>query len=217
MLKKAVQTIFDFFFPPLCAYCRSFLEKETIFCDQCRSIIVPVVSSTLFVTETKKIKVFAISDYKDPVRFLILTKKYSDIVSSRQLGQLIWDMTYLKNVSFDFIVPIPLHWTRFAKRGFNQAHEMAKRIALNSGKPALQVLKRSKKTKFQSTLKKAMREQNLKNSFVVVQKYAEHIQGKHILIVDDLLTTGATVRCAARELYKLKPASITLAVACRVV
>ena len=209
--------VLNIVFPPICAYCRCFLEKETIFCNSCFSFVVPIVSSKVSITAKKEIKVFAISDYKDPIRSLILSKNRSDIVSSRQLGQLILNMTHIKNVKFDYIVPIPLHWTRFAKRGFNQAEEMANVISNETGRPVIHLLKRLKKTKYQASLKRVMREENLKNSFVLSNFNSEVFLNKHILIVDDLFTTGATLRNAAKELYKLKPALITLVVACRVV
>ncbi|MCK5632642.1 ComF family protein [bacterium] len=209
--------IIYFIYPPLCAHCKKFIKTKTIFCSHCQSHIHSVVSTTLEITKTKKIKVFAASSYKDPLRSLILAKKYSDIVASRQLGHLIWDMTYIKNIDFDVIVPIALHWTRFSKRGFNQAHQMANIIAQKSGKPVVQLLKRIKKTKYQSQLQRNMRAENVKNAMKLVDKDLQKYKNKTILLVDDLLTTGATVTVAARELYKLNPAKIVLAVACRVV
>jgi len=137
-------------------------------------------------------------------------------VSSRQLGQLVWDMTYVKNSHFDFIVPIPLHWTRFARRGFNQSYEMAKVIGKKSGKPVVKLIRRIRITKYQASLSQSMRAENVKKAFILKGKQLNLYQGKHLLLVDDLLTTGSTVMAVARELYKLKPASITVVVACRV-
>lgn len=209
----ATQKIFNFFLPSLCAHCRSVLSCPAVFCSDCYAAITPVVSTELLVTKTKKIKLFAVCSYQDPVRSLILAKSRSDIVSANQLGQLLWQMTYLKNVHFDFIVPIPLHWTRFARRGFNQAEQMAKIISKQTGKPVANILRRTKKTKLQASLDKVGRAENVKGAFVLKQKV---MQGKTILLVDDLCTTGATLRFAARCLYQLQPASIIAAVACRV-
>lgn len=196
--------------------CKKYLDKKDVFCQSCFRLISPVVSKTIQVTKTKSIKIFAISDYKKPLRSLILAKSYSDIVAARQLGELIWDMTYIKNIPLDFLVPIPLHWLRFAKRGFNQANEIAATIARKSGKPVHQLLKRINHTKFQKGLKKEMRIKNLKDALQLSCKDKSFYKGKHLVLVDDLMTTGSTLKAAAKQLYKLQPASISAVVACRV-
>jgi len=210
-------TVLDFVFPPACFYCRSFLEKRAVFCKSCLGHIIPVVTKTVEVTATKKVKVFAVADYKEPLRSLILAKGRSDIVAARQLGQLIWDMTHIKNMEFDFIVPVPLHWSRFAKRGFNQAQEMARVLSQKSGASVLKILKRVKKTEFQAGLTQDMRVHNVKDAFCFCGTNPEQYKGKRFLVVDDLMTTGSTLKAVARELYTLKPAEIMSAVGCRVV
>ncbi len=118
------------------------MQKRTVFCDECIPLITPVVSVVLPITKKYSMKVFAVSAYKPPLKSLILAKGRSDIVASRELGQLIWDRTYIKHAPIDYFVPIPLHWTRFAKRGFNQAEEMAKVLSQQSSKPVEPLLKR---------------------------------------------------------------------------
>ncbi len=209
--------VLHFLAPPFCSSCKSFLHARDIFCQECKNSIRPVVSRTLSITKTRSIKVLAISDYKEPLKSLILAKGRFDIVASHQLGTLIWQMTHLKNSSFDYIVPIPLHWKRFAKRGYNQADEMAKVIAQKSGKPVTHLLSRSRHTKYQSSLDQDKRAENVEDVFALTVDDDTQYHGSHILLVDDLITTGVTLRAAARELLKLKPASITAVVACRVV
>jgi ComF family protein len=161
-------------------------------------------------------KVLAISDYQYPLKKLILAKQYGKRVASKQLGELIWYMTYVRHASFEVIVPIPLHWTRYAWRGYNQAIEMGNVIAQESGKPLSELLYRSRRTVFQSTLHKQERQENTRNIFALTKFDRSLYRNKHILLVDDLLTTGATMREAARTLLTLNPASITGVVACRV-
>jgi len=223
VIKTKIPSLFRFFYdaivrvvmPPLCAHCKSFLQKRAVFCSDCYAAITPVVSTDVEITKTKKIKLFAVCAYKDPVRSLILSKHRSDIVSARQLGQLVCEMTYVHNVPFDYIVPVPLHWTRFAQRGFNQAEQMARMIAKKTGKPVVNMLQRRKKTKFQAVLDKTGRVENLKDAFVLRNKKLK--EGAVFLLVDDLFTTGATLKSAARCLYQLKPESIVAVVASRVV
>lgn len=211
--------ISDFIFPNICFYCRDFVDTKQTLCDGCLETVCAIVSKTVYVTPKYPVKVFAISDYKDPIRSLILSKGYSDIVTSRRLGELIWDMTNIRNVDFDFIIPIPLHWSRFATRGFNQAQAIASVISKKSGKKMIKILKRKKMTKRQSGLTSKKRLENLTDAFSLCVKGDDcsAYKGKSLLIVDDLMTTGSTIKVAAKKLIALKPKSISAAVACRVV
>jgi predicted amidophosphoribosyltransferase len=119
----------------------------------------------------------------------------------------------------DVLVPIPLHWTRYACRGYNQATEMAKVIRQTVKAPVTPVLVRHKRTVFQSRLTGAERQDNVGDAFGVAWRYrnadTSSFKGKHIVLVDDLYTTGATVKSAARVLLTFQPKSITAVVACR--
>ena len=177
----------------------------------------PIVSKDVIITQKYTMKVLAIGDYQEPLKNLILAKKYGNIAAATALGELIWHMTYVAAIECDYIIPVPLHWTRFAKRGYNQADEMAYVLSRHKQKPMVQLLKRIKMTAFQSSLKHEERLPNVHDAFVLTCKDKEKYQGKHLLIVDDLMTTGATLHAAARQLRDLNPASITAVVACRVV
>jgi competence protein ComFC len=203
--------------PSICAYCKKFLSTTDIFCDACKNKIFRVVSQQIDITPTFSMTVFAISDYKDPLKKLILAKSWSDSLSSYQMGQLLWEMTPLQNLDYDVIVPIPLHWTRYAWRGFNQAHEIARVISKKRKIPLYHALKRIKKTAYQSTLASALRAPNLKHAFELNGAHAKNCAGKHVLLVDDLMTTGSTLRAAAKTLLALKPRKITVVVVCRVI
>lgn len=203
--------------PAVCAYCKLFLDKRNIFCDNCLYHIFPVVSKKIDVTPSFSITVFAISDYKDPLKKLILAKGWSDSVASYHLGHLLWNVTPLSTLDYDCIVPIPLHWTRYAHRGFNQAHTIARVIHDKKKQvPLVHLLKRVRKTAFQFALVSSMRGNNVKNAFVLNCKERALYEDKHILLIDDLMTTGSTVREAAKVLLALKPRKITVAVVCRV-
>lgn len=221
--KKILNLIFNFFYPSFCKSCSCLIEQDSIFCSNCYKKIKPIVSSFLQITSTKSIKVFAVSDYKEPLKSLILEKGYSqNILASRQLGQIIYEKSVIKYLDIDFLIPIPLHWTRFAKRGYNQALVMAQELGKKLQVPVLDILKRDKKTAFQSSLSFELRQNNVKDVFVINPKYnklylLEFLKDKNIILVDDLLTTGATLKNSARVLIKFKPKSINAVVACRVV
>ncbi|MCA9770314.1 ComF family protein [Candidatus Dependentiae bacterium] len=207
-----------FVYPPYCAYCCIYLAMRTTLCSDCLVLIQPIVSTQIKITKKYTVKVLSAGVYKEPLRSLILAKCRSDIVVAQQLGQLIWDMTYIKDRKVDYFVPIPLHWSRYAWRGFNQSNEMANILSSNSGcAPVANILRRNKKTVFQSTLKGQGRIENVSDAFALKNIDYSLYSNKHIVLVDDLFTTGATLHAAARELIKFKPASIIAVVAGRVV
>lgn len=217
LIKNIYQTFLRIIAPPFCAHCKQFLSQRTVFCDECANKIKPVVSTTLRITQTKSVKVFAVSGYEQPLKGLILAKSSANLVGTKKLATLIWDHTNIKHSEFDCITSIALHWTRYAYRGYNQAHEIAKELGKLSNKKVVELLKRKKYTVYQSKLSYDKRIQNVENIFVLKQHKKEQFKNKHILLVDDLMTTGATLKAACKELFKLKPASITVVVACRTV
>ncbi len=202
--------------PPFCGYCREFMNSDEVLCERCLARIRPIVSMPLRITKKKELSVYAISDYEYPLRALIQQKQYGNRCASRQLGRLLWEHTPLKQVQFDIIVPIPLHWTRYAWRWFNQSEEMAQVISGFSKKPVVHLLERSKKTLWQAGLSRQDRAINLQQVFTLA-KDAYQYERMRILFVDDVLTTGATLYAASKALRPLKPAICSAVVVCRVI
>ncbi len=202
--------------PPFCAHCKDFLSTRMIFCIECYEKIDPIVSVQIPITKTKSMAVIAVSDYQEPLKSLILAKSWGDIVASNQLGQLIWQMTYFKQMPCDFLIPIPLHWMRYAKRGYNQAEEIARVLAAYKNVPVTTILKRVKHTPFQSSLAHDKRMGNVKEAFALKNSDLTIYQNKHLVLVDDLMTTGSTLVSAAKVLLPLHPQSITAVVVARV-
>ena len=105
--------------------------------------------------------------------------------------------------SVDYIVPVPLHWTRLLKRGFNQSALLAQNLSRKMHIPyAPTLLKRTVATPSQGALSMKNRHQNVKKAFVVPEKFKLSIAKKHILIIDDVVTTGATLNECAYALKK---------------
>lgn len=109
-------------------------------------------------------------------------------------------LTQLPRLSSDIdaLLPVPLHWRRQAFRGFNQATELSRPLAKYFGLPIVGGVSRRRATAFQSGLSAPERRRNLKNAFVVKKK----LWKRHILIVDDVVTTGETTRQLARALIE---------------
>jgi ComF family protein len=119
----------------------------------------------------------------------------------------------------DLLIPVPLHWRRQARRGFNQAEELARETAALSGWTWRHVLRRDRATTEQTrTESVAQRAENLRGAFSCRRDAAKHVAGKHVWLIDDVTTTGATLHAAANALRKLprdqRPASISAAVLC---
>ena len=173
------------------------------------------MSAKIAITPSITMTVYAASAYEEPLKSLILAKSRFDSLASHYMGQLIWELTNVSHVPCDYIIPIPLHWRRFAYRGYNQATMMAKELAKKSKKPMIELLRRKKYTVFQSVLSTAERKENVTNAFTLRDQDGHQFEGKHLLLVDDLMTTGSTLKAAGKTLLALKPASITAVVLCR--
>ena len=108
---------------------------------------------------------------------------------------------------YDFILPVPIHKKRLRERGFNQATLLAKGIAQAEGVPVLtDTLVRHRHTVAQSSLGVEARQHNIIGAFEIPNP--EVIRDKRLLIVDDVFTTGATIREAVNELWKADPAEV---------
>ena len=96
----------------------------------------------------------------------------------------------------DALLPVPLHWRRHGYRGFNQATELCRFLRKATGLPWLRNVRRKRFTRYQPGLSASERRRNLRNAFAV----RDTIRFDHVLVVDDVITTGETTRQLARVL-----------------
>lgn len=117
----------------------------------------------------------------------------------------------------DAIIPLPLHWQRQLKRHYNQSHIICQGISKQTGIPVYRnVVRRVRNNPSQTRLTAQERIKNVKGIFCLV--HPEKVEGKHVLLVDDVTTTGATLASCAQELSRVPGVTIsilTLAVASR--
>jgi ComF family protein len=156
--------------------------------------------------------------YDDGSRDLILHLKHADALAGvpvmarwlqRAGAELLGDAGYL--------IPVPLHWRRLLKRCYNQSAELARALARLSAVQALpDGLLRTRSTPSQGGLSRRRREANVRNAFAVKDRYRERINGANIVLVDDVLTTGATLEACASTLLSAGATRVDAVVLARV-
>jgi ComF family protein len=163
--------------------------------------------------------------YEGSMRSAIHALKYDSIgAAARQLGRLL--ATAVEPISEDvpqgmLVVPVPLHGKRMKQRGFNQARRLAseaisvlaRRHPLWKLELSARTLVRQRSTQSQAGLSPHKRRQNLRGAFFVSD--VAGVQGRHILLVDDIFTTGATARACSRMLMEAGAASVYVATLAR--
>ena len=236
-LKNLSCGLFNLVFPEECRICESPLRNATripvclaclsqpkplqaeFFCKGCRTPFVdssPLDEASLCAVCRQSLvnfdSAYSFGSYEGHLRSLIHLFKYGKVESlSHPLGKLLL-RTLPVDHRCDVIVAMPMHWRKRWERGFNQAELLAAPIAKRYGLKLSASLSRSRLTKSQAGLTEAERRENLKGSFEV--KCPEQIANKWVLVVDDVFTTGATLRAAAEALKKagaLHVSALTLA------
>ena len=107
------------------------------------------------------------------------------------------------------LVPVPLHWLRLLSRRFNQAADLAKEVSREcGGQFEPQILRRQKRTRRQVGLSAKDRHRNVRSAFKVDADRADLVQGRHVVLIDDVLTTGSTVSACCKCLLSSGAASV---------
>jgi ComF family protein len=140
-------------------------------------------------------------DGSDAGRAAILAWKYrGDHALGRALANHLRDEFPFAGEHYDLCVPVPLHPARFRARGFNQAALLARSVAPGVGEFAPDTLRRLRATRSQTTLLRDARAHNVGGAFVLGP--TARVAGRSILLVDDVLTSGATARACADVLLQ---------------
>ncbi|OJJ20500.1 competence protein [marine bacterium AO1-C] len=237
-MKKLADTLLGDFlaliFPEFCACCNeSLLKGETQICTKCRYDLpitnyhlhrqnilsqrfwgkLPIEYAFAYLKFTKGGKVQKIlHDLKyngNQEIGIMLGKWYGQILVDAGLAKLDANEVAKEQV-FQVILPIPLHKAKLRKRGFNQSDCFAEGLSSTMGIPwHSDALKRNKATKTQTRKGRMERWQNVENIFEVTSH--EVIEDKHVLLVDDVVTTGSTLEACAQAILNAGAAKISIA------
>ena len=222
VVRSAARRLVDFTLPPLCFNCDTPVTQEQTLCAECWKAIhfvaapycercgapfdLPVERGTLCGACLEQEPAFASARsaliYDDNSRSIILKLKHADRLDPVpalanwmvRAGADVWEQA-------DVIVPVPLHRWRLLKRRYNQSALLAQAIGKQIGKPVIvDALIRSKPTPTQGHRNRKQRHQNVAGAFNV--KREADVRGKRIVLIDDVLTSGATVGECSKTFIK---------------
>lgn len=208
---------------PVCSACLSLPEplQAEFFCRACRTPFIdsyPLdehdLCSVCRESQVNFDAAYSFGSYDGALRELIHLFKYSRIESlAVPLSRLLVCALPLDQ-RFDAVIAMPMHWRKRWQRGFNQAELLARPVAKRYGLKLSTNLRRARYTASQAGLTEAQRRENLKGSFRL--RRPEQITGKRVLLIDDVFTTGATLRAAAAVLKKNGVAGVSALTLARV-
>ncbi len=161
----------------------------------------------------------AVFRYDEASRSLILRFKHADeLQGAPAFGRWLARAGAELCGDADLIAPVPLHRWRLLARRYNQSALLAQSLSRVSGKPlAVDLLKRRRPTPSQGRLSRSARRRNVRGAFILRRGAASVVRGVRVLLVDDVLTTGATVEECARVLVASGAAAVDVLTLARVV
>lgn len=210
------------FWPRVCVLCHRDLEKnEDILCLHCLASLPlvrrsnPDLQIVYLGAPGGHIRVLSwfVYNHEHPSHTLIHNIKYHDRRFTaeklgREFGRTVIAHGDLDSHPIDLILPIPLHWGKYIKRGYNQADEIARGFAEITGCKVGNNIYARRAHKTQTQRAQIDRAENVKDIFAI--HHPDQLNNRHIAILDDVITTGATVIAAVKAILDVShPASIT--------
>jgi len=221
-LRRVNKALLDLLFPPHCVSCR---REGTYLCPACDGDIprvippvcelcgqpVPVSGPCSSCLRDQQpldgLNIRSAAFFEQALRPAIHAFKYEGIRAlAESLGKILAEGWRTFRPPGEVIIPVPLHARRLRQRGYNQSALLARELSGRIGVPVLeQALVRARDTAPQVDLDARQRQVNVEGAFLCCP---EQIRGRAVLLVDDVCTTGATIRACATALYPHEPASV---------
>ena len=237
LFRAALRPLLDVGLPPLCPACREPVRDSGGLCATCWSRLnfitrpccerlgIPfahdpgpgILSMQAIADPPAYGRARAAVRFDDVARALVHALKYGDRLDLAPiLGRWMAAAGRELLVDAEALVPVPLHWRRLWARRFNQSAALAVAISAATSLPVTMALKRTRSTPQQVGLSKPARAQNVQGAFRVAPARSGEIAGRRLVIVDDVLTSGATVEACARALLRAGAARADVLVLARV-
>jgi ComF family protein len=231
-LKHYWQQTLDIIFPPRCLLCHSLVSEIGALCASCwqkMTFNTPphcAICSEPFPYEAGEAalcgnciakppsfaKLHTVFHYDEHSKTLIHNLKYGDKThTARYFGTWMARVGQPSLAQADMLVPVPLHKFRLLRRHFNQAALLAREIGCISGVPVYpQLLLRTRHTPPQAGLSSKERIRNVRGVFKLHPNYATLVKDKHIILIDDVMTTGATLSACAKIVLKAGASKVSI-------
>ena len=224
VLARYLADLLEFFYPTVCITCGNRLvNQEKYLCFDCWNDL-PVTNFHVRSDNKAEQLFWGRIAIENATAFFIYKKgsKYRDLMHfikykgmkelgfemGRRFGFILADSERFKTV--DIITPVPLHPLKQKKRGYNQSEWISKGISEAMKKPVtVNNLKRNIHTSTQTRKNRFERWENVENIFGVI--HPKEFEGKHVLLIDDVVTTGSTLEACASQLLKIEKVKVSIA------
>ncbi|WP_425485413.1 ComF family protein [Chthonobacter rhizosphaerae] len=238
-IRQAFVSAFDSALPPTCPLCRRRVQAGPGLCQPCWSRLVPIerpwcerlgtpmtydlgpgaLSAAAVADPPPYVRARAAVCYTEAAAELVGAFKYADRSDlAPLLAAMMLRVSKDLALEADVLVPVPLHRFRLFSRRYNQSALLAAELGRRTGRPHRpRLLVRRRPTPRQVGLSREGRLANVKGAFAVPKSLRRHVKGRRVLLVDDVVTTGATVEAATRALLRAGAASVDVVAFARVV
>jgi ComF family protein len=199
-LRTVAADLFDLVAPPTCAACDAAYPLRPPLCEDCRTY--------LLAADQRPTGVSVTYEHGASLARAIYRAKYDgDPAVAASLGALLVENFEPPESPYDALIPVPLHPHRLRARGYNQARELCRPLARHLRVPVLgDAVARTRDTPSQTRLDRASRRANVADAFTVTRP--EGIRGRRLLVVDDVVTTGATLDSLREQLLAVGARSV---------
>ena len=206
--------LLDFLFPPRCPGCRKYRENWGDWCPDCEK---KYINRRLVLESGGRVEaVLCLTNYEGAVRDLLHRLKFrrdeSTLPHLIRLLERAWSTDLSDGDPLErfcgylgdnpVFLPVPLHPVREKERGFNQTVLLWRDFLRGKGFQWLEALERCRETKHQFSLTKREREENVQGAFALREKFRPQLKGRPVVLVDDIYTSGATVKACAQALSR---------------
>ena len=204
-------SLFDFFITPKCIHCGKYIDRGAYLCADC----LPVWQSERITPNSEVISLARYNkNYNSVARALVLKmKSYNDIRLYEFLANELTSALQDKLSEFEYITNVPRTKENVRENGFDQAALLAKMTAKRCNLPCIDVMENRSKT-VQKLLNFDERRINAGKAYMIKRKFADHLHGYKILLIDDVTTSGASLKNCRDVLLSNGAVNVVLATIC---